>query len=157
MIREMKSKGELKQQLYRQCIDFVEERLSNMQNQIKAIQESLTSETKSSAGDKHETGRAMLQLEREKAGQQLAEVEKLKEALSKIDVTKSYEIIGLGSVVFTTKANYFLAISAGQLKVNSELFFAISPNTPIGLLMMGRMIDDKIAFRDQSFLIKTVF
>ena len=75
MILKMKNSQEIKRQLYSQCVDFVEERLSNIQNQIRAIQESLTSETKSSAGDKHETGRAMLQLEREKAGQQLAEVE----------------------------------------------------------------------------------
>ncbi|MEO8773012.1 MAG: 3-oxoacyl-ACP synthase [Gelidibacter sp.] len=153
----MKSNLELKEQLYKQCVDFVEERLSNIQNQIKGIQESLTSETKSSAGDKHETGRAMLQLEREKAGKQLSEVEKLKEALSKIDVEKTSESIGLGSVVFTTKANYFLAISAGQFEVGSDQFFAISPNTPIGLLLMGKKLDDKITFREQHFFIERVF
>ena len=91
----MKNNLELKQQLYTQCLDFVESRYSNVESQIKQIQESLTSETKSSAGDKHETGRAMLQLEREKAGHQLAEVEKLKETLSKIELSKSSEIISL--------------------------------------------------------------
>lgn len=157
MMLKMTSNLKLKQQLYKQCVDFVENRLSNIQNQIKEIQESLTSETKSSAGDKHETGRAMLQLEREKAGQQLAEVEKLKEALSKIDVEKTSKTIGLGSVVFTTKANYFMAISAGQLNVNSELFFAISPNTPIGLLLKGKTINDQVMFREQKFVITTLF
>ena len=157
MILRMNSNLELKQQLYKQCGDFVEERLSNIQKQIKEIKESLNSETKSSAGDKHETGRAMLQLEREKSGQQLAEVEKLKEALTKIDVLKSSGIIGLGSVVFTTESNYFLAISAGQLKVNSELFFAISPNTPIGLLLIGKVAGDIVVFREQRFFIEKFF
>ena len=157
MILKMKSNLELKQQLYGQCGDFVEERVSTIQKQIKEIQESLNSETKSSAGDKHETGRAMLHLEREKAGHQLAEVEKLKEALTKIDVSNSSGIIGLGSVVFTTKANYFLAISAGQLKVNSELFFAISPNTPIGLLLMGKAVGDEVVFREQKFVVEKLF
>ena len=153
----MKSNFELKQQLYGQCVDFVEGRFLNIHNQIKEIQESLTSETKSSAGDKHETGRAMLQLEREKAGHQLAEVEKLKEALSKIDVEKFSETIGIGSVIFTTKENYFIAISAGQLEVGSDKFFAISPNTPIGLLLMGKKPDAHIVFREQHFLIESVF
>lgn len=157
MILRMKSNLELKEQLYGKCDDFVEERLINIQNQIKEIQESLNSETKSSAGDKHETGRAMLQLEREKSGQQLAEVEKLKEALSKIDVSKSSNTIGLGSVVFTTKINYFIAISAGQLKIDSYLFYAISPHTPIGLLMMGKTVGDKIVFREQRFVIEKMF
>lgn len=154
MIQKMKSDLHLKQQLYSQCVDFVEERHSKIQNQIREIQEALTSETKSSAGDKHETGRAMLQLEREKVGEQLAEIEKVKENLSKIDVTKSSASIGLGSVVFTSNANYFIAISAGQLNVSSELFYAISPNTPIGLLLSGKNIGDEVVFRDQSFVVK---
>ncbi len=154
MIQKMKSNLHLKQQLYDQCVDFVEKRHLKIQNQIKEIQEALTSETKSSAGDKHETGRAMLQLEREKVGQQLAEIEKVIENLSKIDVAKSSDTIGLGSVIFTSSANYFIAISAGQLEVNSELFYAISPTTPIGLLLTGKNIGDEIVFRDQSFVIK---
>ena len=57
----------IKQELYKLCLEYVENRFQTIQNTIKEIQESLGSETKSSAGDKHETGRAMLQLEREKA------------------------------------------------------------------------------------------
>lgn len=157
MIRKMKSNVQLKRQLYQKCDEFVNERLSNIHNQIKEIQESLTSETKSSAGDKHETGRAMLQLEREKSGQQLAETEKLKENLSKIDVSKSSGSIGLGSVVFTSNANYFIAISIGQIEVEGTNFFAISLNTPIGLLLMGKTVGDTVVFRDQKFVVETVF
>ena len=73
----------LKQDLYMQCQVFVGTRLRAIQKTIAEIQESLTSETKSSAGDKHETGRAMLQLEREKAGHQLAEIQKLNQLLSR--------------------------------------------------------------------------
>lgn len=153
----MKNNLQIKQQLYKQCVGFVEERLSNIQNQIKEIQESLTSETKSSAGDKHETGRAMLQLEREKSGHQLAEIEKVKENLSKIDSTTSFKLIGLGSVVFTTQANYFIAISAGQMEVTGHKFFVISPHTPMGLLLMGKAVGNEITFREQHFLIETIF
>ena len=41
---------------------------------MKEIKEALFEEIKSSVGDKHETGRAMLQLEREKVGNQFYEV-----------------------------------------------------------------------------------
>lgn len=152
----MKSDLQIKQHLYAQCVNFVEDRYLKIQNQINEIQESLTSETKSSAGDKHETGRAMLQLEREKAGRQLAEVEKLKETISKIDVTKSSDIIGLGSVAITSNANYFIAISAGQMTANSQSFFAISPNTPMGLLLMGKKVGDVVVFRESRFMIEAV-
>lgn len=153
----MKINLRLKQQLFDQCVDFVEERHLKIQNQIKEIQEALTSETKSSAGDKHETGRAMLQLEREKVGEQLAEIEKVKQNLSKINVAQSSDGIGLGSVVFTSSANYFIAISAGHIEVNSEFFYAISPHTPIGLVLKGKHKGDKIVFRDQSFVINEFY
>lgn len=156
MTNPKKNNLELKQQLYTLCQDFVENRRKTIQNTINEIQESLTSETKSSAGDKHETGRAMLQLEREKAGHQLAEVEKLTESLSKIDNRFSSEIVGLGSIVFTNQSNYFIAISAGQLEVDSQSFFAISPSTPIGLLLMGKTIGDGVVFREQKFMIESV-
>ena len=82
----MKSKLELKKELYNQCSDFIEHRLLAIKSTINDIQESLDSETKSSAGDKHETGRAMLQLDREKLGQQLAGIQKLKQELLKANI-----------------------------------------------------------------------
>ncbi|MFI1770688.1 3-oxoacyl-ACP synthase [Thalassobellus citreus] len=146
----------IKEELYNQCLEFIDNRFQIIQNTINNIQKSLTSETKSSAGDKHETGRAMLQLEREKAGNQLAEIQKTKEMLSKVDISKTSKCIGLGSVVYTTQANYFIAISTGELKVNNEVFYAISSNTPIGKLLMGKVVEDIIAFRENEFKVKEV-
>lgn len=146
-------KTAIKEQLHALCLEFVESRFQTIQGTINEIQISLTSETKSSAGDKHETGRAMLQLEREKAGNQLAEIQKVREALSKIDVGKLSKTVGLGSVVYTTQANYFISISAGELKVDDDSFYAISPNTPIGKLLLGKSVDDSVIFRNQKFKI----
>ena len=136
-----------------QCVQFCNNRLDTIRTSIEEIQESLTSETKSSAGDKHETGRAMLQLEREKAGNQLAETEKLQELLSKIDVSKTSKTVCLGSLVFTTQANYFIAISSGEIVVEKEKYFAISPNTAIGKLLIGKEAGDVMTFRENEFKI----
>jgi len=147
----------LKQELYIQCQAFADSRLKAIQKTIDEIQESLSSETKSSAGDKHETGRAMLQLEREKAGHQLAEIQKLNQLLPKIDISKTLQTIGLGSVVFTTQANYFIALSAGEIKADNQLFYAISASTPIASLLLGKQKGDQIKFRDQEFeIIKVI-
>lgn len=156
MTKFTKSDFQLKEQLYQVCCEFVDNRLQTVQNTIHEIQESLTSETKSSAGDKHETGRAMLQLEREKAGQQLSEIEKLKEVLFKIDVSKSSKVIGLGSIVFTTQANYFIAVSAGDITIENTKFFAISPQTPIGQLLLGKTDADQVIFRNITIKILNV-
>ncbi|MEN8886760.1 MAG: 3-oxoacyl-ACP synthase [Winogradskyella sp.] len=143
----------IKEVLYNTCQTFLDSRLEVIQHAILDIQNALQSETKSSAGDKHETGRAMLQLEREKAGQQLSEIQKLQETLQKIDLQLKSNKVTLGSVVKTSKANYFVAISAGEIKIDNTLYYAISASTPIAKLILSKEINDTITFRDSNFTI----
>jgi len=75
-----------KQKLFDFCEEFINERIDRIESYIREIEGALASETKSSAGDKHETGRAMIQLEREKLGQQLSEAEKMKSILTRIQI-----------------------------------------------------------------------
>jgi len=91
----------------------------------------LNSETKSSAGDKHETGRAMLQLEMEKAGQQLAIVNQMQAQIAKINVDTSGTKSCLGSLIITNKFKYYLSISVGMVTIDSEDYFVVSPSSPI--------------------------
>ena len=146
----------IKTQLLELCNQSLDTRLQNVLAVIEDIKQSLQSETKSSAGDKHETGRAMLQLEREKAGHQLAEIEKTKQILSKINTESTSKNIGLGSVVFTTTSNYFISISAGELQVEGDTFYAISASTPIGQLLLGKSVGDKVTFRNMTFEITEI-
>jgi len=143
----------IKENLYNLCVVFIDNRLLTVKTTMDEIQDSLLSETKSSAGDKHETGRAMLQLEREKVGQQLAEIQKVNQLLSKINRSKTSKIINLGSVVFTSNINYYIAISAGELIIDEGKFYAISVSTPIARLLLGKTINNEIQFRDQHFKI----
>ncbi len=145
-----------KEELYRFCENYVESRLSRIQDGITRIQESLGSETKSSAGDKHETGRAMLQLEREKLGQQLAEAEKMSQVLLKVPLKASTNHITLGSWVKTSKAEYFLAVSAGEFKGTGSPIFCISMATPIGQLLLGRSVGDEVVFNGLAIQILNI-
>lgn len=146
----------IKQQLYKRCEDFLNQRFKVVQETIADLQNSLQSETKNSAGDKHETGRAMLQLEREKAGNQLAEIQKLQEAFQKINSQSKHTRVALGSVVKTTQSHYFIAISAGEIVIDDTVFYAISPVTPIAQLLLSKQVGNEITFRETSFTIKEI-
>lgn len=143
----------VKEELYKQCEKFVHSRLETIQKTISSNQKALQSETKSSAGDKHETGRAMLQLEMEKAGQQLQSVLQMKATLAKIDITKNSTIAHVGSLVKTNQVNYFLSISAGKLMAFDEEYFAISVSSPIGKLLLGKKGDEVISFHGKKIKI----
>jgi len=146
----------LKEALYQQCENFVNTRLQTIQTTISSHQKSLRSETKSSAGDKHETGRAMLQLEMEKAGQQLSAVQQMQQTLAKINSSKPSTNIALGSVIKTSSAYYYLGISAGELTIKETVYFAISPSSPIGKLLMGKKVEDTFIWRGKEIKIDRV-
>lgn len=146
----------IKEQLYKSCQEFLNDRLKAVEGIIENVQESLQSETKSSAGDKHETGRAMLQLEREKAGKQLAEIQKQQELLNKVSTNNSKEIVRLGSLVITDKSNFYIAISKGLIIIENNNYFAVSPKAPIGQLLLGKKVGDIVEFNGKRFHIQQI-
>lgn len=146
----------IKQQLLVTCKEYVEQRLHKLRSHIKSLEESLYNETKSSAGDKHETGRAMVQLEREKTGKQLFEAEKLEKLISKVSIENTSEFIRLGSLVLTSEVNYFIAISVGKVEVKNVSYYAIAPDTPIGKLLLGKKKEDEVIFNGSRFRILNI-
>ena len=146
----------LKMTLFDACTAFVNKREGEILNTIKSHQAALASETKSSAGDKHETGRAMLQLEMEKAGKQLNGVYEMRQVLSKIDQNRMEQKARLGSLVVTDIGSYYLAISAGEIKIDETSYFAVSTDSPIGKLLLGTASGDQIYFRREIEIIDVV-
>ena len=147
----------LKCAAYDFCKQFVQERLRTIQRQISELEGTLTSETKSSAGDKHETGRAMIHLEREKLGHQLSELEKMQQLFSKVPNDSNVKTIGLGNIVVTETLIYYIAISAGECIVQNHSMYCISAATPIGRLLMGNSVGHKIAFNGKTAIILGIY
>ncbi|SDW12389.1 hypothetical protein SAMN05444411_101112 [Lutibacter oricola] len=148
----MKNYLKIKSQLLKECLLFVEKKCDTISKSIASNKYDLFSETKSSAGDKHETGRAMIQLEMEKAGQQLSIVNEMNEILQKIVIEDSSEIIKLGSLIKTTKGTYFLAVSVGQVKVKNNTYFVVSSKSPIGKQLLGKQVGAIIPFNKAEVL-----
>ena len=148
---------EIKEALLKECKSFVEKRLKNIEETISSNQKALQTETKSSAGDKHETGRAMLQLEMEKAGKQLLGVSKMNQILSQIDTAKKSNIANLGSVICTSNGNYFLSISAGKIEIEEGIYYAVSIASPIGQLLLGKEEEGDFIIYSNKINIDSIF
>lgn len=138
----------IKKILFSHCKAQLEKKMDVLEQQKKRLYKDLTSETKSSAGDKHETGRAMIQLEREKLGNQIHEIELNYQRLNTIKYVKTSTSISLGSLIFTDKANYYVAVAADSCEVNFKVFYCISSQSPIGKLLIGKKINESITFND---------
>lgn len=148
---------EIKTALFTKCNQWIANRRTKVENVIADIMESLEDETKSSAGDKHETGRAMLQIDREQAGEQLREITKIEEALSKVDIKIKSDYVRLGSVVHTTTNRFFISVSAGEIKVDGRPFYAVALSAPMGQLLLGKKKGDVVRFRESEITITSVY
>ncbi len=112
-----------------------------------AAQESSNTETKSSAGDKYETGRAMAQQERDRHAMQLHEAQQLLGILQKTNSLLPSELVRTGALVTTTLGLFYLSIGAGKLRTNQgQEFMAVSPAAPIMLALGGKRAGDEVLF-----------
>ncbi|MDN3723042.1 3-oxoacyl-ACP synthase [Aequorivita sp. SDUM287046] len=129
---------QIKTELLKHCHNQVDNRYSKIKQTIAGIEDSLLEESKSSSGDKHETGRAMLQIDRENAGKQLQEIEKILPLLKKIDVNATSDYARLGSLVYTDRFTYFISLSIGTVSIAGADYLCVALNSPVGLLISGK-------------------
>ncbi len=142
--------------LLQACQTYVQQRIDTARQAMKAAQESANEESKSSAGDKYETGRAMAQIERDRHAQLLAEALKLQQELARINVDKAYETAQPGSLVGTDRGRFFISISAGKLTVGGTDYFAVSPASPIATALTGHKAGDVLSFNKQPYRVLSV-
>lgn len=145
-----------KQQLISICQELLTQKLNSLQEALNEVTEAGNNETKSTAGDKHETGRAMMQLEQEKLGKQVQEALNELENFNKIDFSIKSDKVVLGSLVETDKGLFLIATSIGKIDAEGRTVFVISNASPIGKEMMGISSAAKIVFNGQSYEIKNV-
>ena len=143
----------IKQQLHLKCQELLQDRLRVLEKSMNDIYNNLETETKSTAGDKHETGRAMLHLEREKLGHQLAIINNQLQVFNKINLEAQISRVVLGSLVYTTQANYFISVSMGELKAGKIRAYAISPMSPVGQALMLKAVDETVFYNNQEIKI----
>ena len=132
---------------------LLDEKINNINITISSIKESRDSDTKSSAGDKYETGRAMAQIELDNTKRQLNVTQNLKNELNRVSLEKVFQIAGFGSLVKTNQATYFISIGLGEIKVNEETYYCISSVSPIGQVLLGKKAGDEVNFRTQNITI----
>tara|TARA_R110002050_G_scaffold204327_1_gene339650 strand:- start:142065 stop:142526 length:462 start_codon:yes stop_codon:yes gene_type:complete len=145
-----------KQDLIDYCALFIENQINNVQEVIDSAKESAQNESKSSAGDKHETGKSLMQLEQENNAILLDKMLGQKRVISLLKAHEESEVVSLGSLVETTNGIYFIGIGIGMVNLNGSQYFVISPSAPVGKLFIGNTIGDEVKFNGKTIKILKV-
>ena len=113
-------------------------------------------DSKSSAGDKHETGRAMMQQAQEQLGKQLQETEMKRASLARIQTLPTTEAIGEGSLVMTNENTLLLAAPLGKIQFEEKEVFVISMQSPLAQALKGKKSGESISFQQKQINILNV-
>lgn len=141
----------LKEQIYQACLDHVAHNIETLQASIRAAQETSQAETKSSAGDKYETTRAMMQIDIETHTKRLNEAQNLQTTLLQIAWQDVHEWVKVGSLVTTNQGVFFMAIGIGQVRIEGQAYFVVSPTSPIGTCLLKKKVHDTFTFLQKKY------
>ncbi|MBJ6110087.1 3-oxoacyl-ACP synthase [Hymenobacter sp. BT523] len=140
--------------LHALCHAFIEQRIDAARTAMQAAQESSSSETKSSAGDKYETGREMANAERDRNAAQMQQAQQLQAELARINPELPCDTVRPGALVTTSLGQFYISISAGRLE-GTEVF-AVSPAAPVAVALKGLRVGEQAMFNGKAVRVLAV-
>ena len=146
----------LKEKIYAHYQQVINNKISMLQQVLADLKESGTNETKSTAGDKHETALAMLQIEQANKRNQLQEVMTQKNVLEKINPALTSNTILNGSLIKTSRGYLFMSVALGKAVVEDKTVIALSPQSPLGQKLMSLSINSTASVNNIDYTIESI-
>ena len=146
----------MKNQIVSHYKQLIQDRIDIFQDMIADLTVDAQNDAKGSGGDKHETALSMMHLEQEKLNHKLQEIYAHKQVLDQIDPLAVHQKVALGSVVLTNGMWLFMSAALPKITVDQKTVFALSPQSPLGSLLMGQSIGAVVSVHDKSYTIEQV-
>lgn len=140
------SKAKILEIILSKCTD----RVGTLQKAVDNAQNAANEESKSSAGDKYETGRAMAQNDRDLYARQLIEAQNDLHILEQIKIEQKFAQAQVGALVKTSIGIFFLSISAGIIELEGIKYMSTSMDSPIGQILKGKAKGEIVNFRGKA-------
>ncbi len=147
---------DLKKKIHLFLISDLEEKLMQLSSAIETSMQARDNETKSSMGDKYETGREMAQSEIDKLANNKISTKNLLNELKNLNPDNKNSIITTGSLVETNHETFYFSIAYGKLQIEGKEVYVISPYSPIGMVFKSKKVGDTINFKGKTYTITGV-
>jgi transcription elongation GreA/GreB family factor len=145
-----------KETIYNYYLQLITLKITEVEKSIVDIKESAANETKSTAGDKHETALAMLQIEEANKREQLKVLQQQKQELQNINPLLVNTTINKGSLVKTNKDYFFVSVALGNAIIDNKAVIALSSQSPLGKALVGLSRGESMLFNTTEYLIQDI-
>lgn len=128
-----------KSEIRRHVTQQISEKIGKLERFIHFTQESSRDIKKT---PKYDSIREEIQEEIYQMQRQLAALHALRRNMAKV-LNHPTDEIRLGSVVITNKARFYISVSLGEFFFAGDRFYAISPESPMAQIMLGKKVGDE--------------
>ena len=139
-----------------QISKVINSELITLKQDLEGLQSSLQNETKSSAGDKYETGREMITQEINKINAQINKNEKNLQSIKTVNVKRTLTEVSDTALVECSIGLFFIGLPLGVMPVGKEKVYCISPASPIYQAIRGLKTGDTFAWQNKKIEIISI-
>lgn len=143
--------------VHQHCDTLIQNRIKTIEKNLSSLMQAKLLETKSSAGDKYETGMASLQNEEDLYKRQLANTQQIYTQFKKINGSKVNHIVEPGALIKLPVGWFYMGAALGKITIDNLDVYCISLRSPIGGALKNHKKDDKIYFNEQLFTIAELY
>lgn len=134
-------------------LDRLSSQIESLRRQILFLTEDALNDAKSSSGDKHETGLAMMHLEQEKLNAKLKEILEMQSVVLKLPEEKTVEKVVLGTIVKTDRALFYVSVAVPGIVYEGTSVICVSPSAPLIRAFWNQEKGSEIVFNNISYKI----
>jgi transcription elongation GreA/GreB family factor len=147
----------MKTEVYNACRKILGERIQSLKLQLHELIDGAKNDSKSTAGDKHETARAMMQIEQEKLTNQLNLLLTQEATLNRLDGAHAGESVASGCLVKTDQGWIYVSIPLGRIAVSNQFVMCISAQSPLGMKLCGKKPGESIEMNGIIYTVENVY
>tara|TARA_R110002049_G_scaffold1672_5_gene12691 strand:+ start:511 stop:963 length:453 start_codon:yes stop_codon:yes gene_type:complete len=135
--------------LKKAVLDLISEKKADFESQLLALQEASNADTKSSMGDKYETGRESINQSRGLLEKQKVLLDRNEKMIEQTSVDP-FSIVTTGALVKIPLGWIWIAASIGKITHQDQEVQVVSADSPLVLALKGKRVGDRVAFRGST-------
>lgn len=140
-----------KKELHKVCFQKLNDKIQFIESALLDLKSANQNDSKSSAGDKHETAGAMLHLEQEKLSRQLGELLAQKKQFQQLQPEFQSVQVLHGSLIECKEGWIYISIALGNIVYLSTNVSVISTDSPLAKALFGAKKGDILTVNNRTF------
>jgi transcription elongation GreA/GreB family factor len=150
-------KIDFKHKLLSECMRMQKEILNTHKTAMQEAQQSAIESDDNAEDSLMDSYREEMQNQRDMYARQLEHAMDDYNTLNQVNPDKLLEEVSFGSVVVTENQKLFICISLGNVKLDTDTYFAVSPAAPLYKAMAGKKAGESFSFRDKQIKLVEVY